>query len=801
MTEPRYLDLVRQKVVVYDGAFGTYVQALGLGPDDFGSEALEGCNELLVVTRPDVISTMHEDFFKVGVDIVETATFGAFAVPLAEYGIADRSHEINLAAARIAREVADGYGGLVAGSMGPGTKFASLGQIRFAELRDAYEEQARGLLEGGVDVLLVETQFDLLGAKAGMIGCRRAMAALGIEVPIQVQVTIELTGTMLPGTEIGAALAALDAMRPDVIGINCATGPAEMSEHLRYLGQHSRVPIACLPNAGLPSVVEGRMHYDLTPAQLAEYQTRFVRDFGVQVVGGCCGTTVEHIAALVDAVQDLTPAPRDAEHEDGATSIYSFTPFEQQLTYLSIGERTNANGSKKFREAMLEADWDTCVAMAREQEKEGAHVLDVCVDYVGRDGTADMDEIASRFATQATVPLMIDSTEPAVIETALQWIGGRAILNSVNLEDGDAPGTRLDRFLSLAREYGAAVVCTCIDEEGQARTPEWKLKAATSIHDIAVHRYGLEPGDLFFDPLALTLGTGMEESRGDGMATLEGIKLIKEHLPGVHTTLGLSNISFGLNPAARHALNSVYLHEAAQAGLDSAIVHAARITPLARIPEEQKQVCLDVIYDRRTDDYDPLQELLSMFEGVSATTVEKEDRSDWPIERVLSTRIIDGDRDGLTADLDVALSAGHTPLAIINDILLEGMKVVGDLFGKGEMQLPFVLQSAETMKAAVAYLEPMMDKVDGESTKGRIVLATVKGDVHDIGKNLVDIILTNNGYEVHNLGIKVNVSEMVDKAVEVKADAIGMSGLLVKSTLIMRENLEELNTRGLAEIP
>ncbi|MGH9273961.1 MAG: dihydropteroate synthase, partial [Acidimicrobiales bacterium] len=476
-------------------------------------------------------------------------------------------------------------------------------------------------------------------------------------------------------------------------------------------------------------------------------------------------------------------------------------PFEQQLTYLSIGERTNANGSKKFREAMLDGDWDMCVAMAREQEKEGAHVLDVCVDYVGRDGSADMDEIASRFATQATVPLMIDSTEPKVIETALQWIGGRAILNSVNLEDGDAPGTRLDRFLSLAREYGAAVVCTCIDQEGQARTPEWKLRAARSIHDIAVDRYGLEPGDLFFDPLALTLGTGMEESRGDGAATLEGIRLIKQHLPGVHTTLGLSNISFGLNPAARHVLNSVYLHEAAQAGLDSAIVHAARITPLARIPEDQKQVCLDVIYDRRTEDYDPLQVLLGMFEGVTAATVEKEDRSDWPIEKILSTRIIDGDRDGLTADLDVALAAGYSPLAIINDVLLEGMKVVGDLFGKGEMQLPFVLQSAETMKAAVAYLEPMMDKVDGESTKGRIVLATVKGDVHDIGKNLVDIILTNNGYEVHNLGIKVNVTEMVDKAVEVKADAIGMSGLLVKSTLIMRENLEELNSRGLAEIP
>ncbi|MGH9084021.1 MAG: methionine synthase, partial [Acidimicrobiales bacterium] len=801
MRSSRYLDLISERVVVYDGAFGTYVQTLDLHADDFGGESFEGCNELLTVTRPDVIAGMHDAFFQVGVDIVETASFGSFAVPLAEYGIADRSHELNVAAARIAREVADGHDGLVAGSIGPGTKFASLGQIRFAELRDAYEVQAHGLLEGGVDVLLVETQFDLLGAKAAMIGCRRAMASIGREVPIQVQVTMELTGTMLPGTEIGAALAALDALRPDVIGINCATGPAEMSEHLRYLGQHARMPIACLPNAGLPSVKDGAMHYDLTPEQLADHQRRFVTEFGVQVVGGCCGTTVEHIRTLVDAVRDLEPAPRSVEHVDGATSIYSFTPFEQELTYLSIGERTNANGSKKFREAMLDADWDTCVAMAREQEREGAHVLDVCVDYVGRDGTADMDEVASRFATQATVPLMIDSTEPQVVETALQWIGGRAILNSVNLEDGDAPGTRLDRFLSLAREYGAAVVCTCIDEEGQARTPEWKLRAAKAIHDLAVERYGLEPGDLFFDPLALTLATGIEESRGDGAATIEGIRLIKEQLPGVHTTLGLSNISFGLNAAARHVLNSVFLHECVQAGLDSAIVHAARITPLARIPDEQKQVCLDLIYDRRRDGYDPLQVLLGMFEGVSASNVEKEDRTDWPVEQRLSTRIIEGDRDGLVDDLEEALGGGLTPLGIINDVLLSGMKVVGDLFGKGEMQLPFVLQSAETMKAAVAHLEPLMDKVDGSSTKGRIVLATVKGDVHDIGKNLVDIILTNNGYEVHNLGIKVNVSEMVDKAVEVKADAIGMSGLLVKSTLIMRENLEELNSRGLSDIP
>src|SRR5215207_202269 len=711
MSRSRYLELIGQKVVTYDGAFGTYVQSLGLGPDDFGSEALEGCNELLVVTRPDVIATMHDEFFKVGVDVVETASFGSFAVPLAEYGIAERSHELNLAAARIAREVADGHGGLVAGSIGPGTKFASLGQIRFAELRDAYEVQANGLIEGGVDVLLVETQFDLLGAKAAMIGCRRAMAAAGREVPIQVQVTMELTGTMLPGTEIGAALAALDAMRPDVVGINCATGPSEMSEHLRYLGQHSRVPISCLPNAGLPSVVEGQMHYDLTPAQLAEFQSRFVRDFGVQVVGGCCGTTVEHIAALVEAVKDLTPGERSIEHEDGATSIYSFTPFEQQLTYLSIGERTNANGSKKFREAMLAGDWDQCVAMAREQEKEGAHVLDVCVDYVGRDGTADMDEIASRFATQASIPLVFDSTEPQVMEAGLQHFGGKAILNSANLEDGDGEDKRLDRVLKLAREYGAAVVCMTIDEEGQARTTDWKFRIAKRIYEMATERYGIEPTDLIFDCLTFPLSTGQDDLRRDGIETMEAIKRVKAELPGASTILGVSNVSFGLKPAARHVLNSVFLHECVEAGLDAAIVHAARIMPMHKIDDRIQDVALDLVYDRRRDGYDPLTEFMALFEGVEAGAVEQEDRSGWPVEERLKHRIIDGDRDGIEADLDDSLTT-RPALSVINDVLLDGMKVVGDLFASGDMQLPFVLQSAETMKTAVAFLEPHMEKAD-----------------------------------------------------------------------------------------
>jgi len=791
-----YLEAVRERVVIFDGATGTNLQRMELTADDFGGPQFEGCNEILVDTRPDAIAELHRSFLEVGCEVVETDSFGSLSYTLGEYGIAERTHELNVKAARIAREVADGYGAWVAGSIGPGTKFPSLGQIRFAEFRDAYEVQARGLLEGGVDLLLVETVFDLLQAKAALIACRRAMAAVGREVPLQVQVTIELTGRMLPGTEIGAALVALDALRPDVIGINCATGPTEMHEHLRHLSQHCRVPISCLPNAGLPSVVDGKMHYDLTPDQLAEHHAGFVSELGVSVIGGCCGSSPEHLKAVVERCRDLEPARRSPVHEAGAASIYTSVPFHQDTSFLVVGERTNANGSRKFRDAMLASDWDTCVAMARDQVKEGAHVLDVCVDYTGEDGVSDMDEIAVRFATAASIPLMLDSTEPQVIEAGLQWIGGKAVLNSVNLEDGDAPGTRLDRFLSLAREYGAAVVCTCIDQEGQARTADWKLRAAKAIHDLAVDRYGLEPGDLLFDALALPLSTGMEESRRDGIETIEGIRRIKAELPGVHTILGLSNVSFGLTPAARHVLNSVFLHECVEAGLDAAIVHAARIMPLSKIPERQLEVCLDLVYDRRREGYDPLQELLGLFEGVSSSTLVKEDRSGWPVEERLKQRIIDGERDGLTDELDEALAA-KPALAIVNDDLLAGMKVVGDLFGSGQMQLPFVLQSAEVMKAAVAYLEPHMEKSD-QGGKGRIVLATVKGDVHDIGKNLVDIIFTNNGYEVHNLGIKVALAEMLAKAEEVRADAIGMSGLLVKSTLIMRENLEELNRRGLA---
>ena len=803
---PGYLETVNQRVVVFDGAFGTYVQGKDLTADDFGGQHLEGCNELLAVTRPDLIAAMHEDFLKVGVDALETATFGSFGTVLTEYGIADRAYEITLAAARIARDVANSFEGdgrprYVAGSVGPGTKLPSLGHISFAELRDTYEEHARALIEGGVDLLLIETCMDLLQIKAAMQGGRRAMQAMSREVPIQVQVTMETTGRMLVGTEIGAALASLLAMKPAVIGINCATGPAEMQEHLRHLAQHSPIPISVLPNAGLPSVVDGKTHYDLTPQQLADFHRHHVQDLGITVVGGCCGTTPEHLRQVVEAVRNVTPATRTPQQEPSVTSLYSPVTLQQDNSVLYIGERTNANGSRAFRDAMLAADWDTCTKMANEQIREGAHVLDVCVDYVGRDGTLDMKEIAGRFASQASVPLVIDSTEPQVMEAALQLAGGRCILNSANLEDGEEPGRRMDRVFTLAKEYGAAVICLLIDERGQARDVEWKMQIAHRLHKIATERYGLSASDLIFDPLTFPLTTGDADLRRDGIESIEAIRRIKAEIPGALTVMGLSNVSFGINPAARQVLNSVFLDECVKAGLDAAIVHASKILPLARIKPEHVTLCRDIIFDKTSNDYNPLQLLLTAFEGVKSAKQEKPDRSGWPVRDRLRQRIIDGDREGLTTDLDEALGEGLKALEIVNDVLLDGMREVGELFGSGQMQLPFVLQSAETMKTAVSHLEPHMDKVAGSTSKGKLVLATVKGDVHDIGKNLVDIICTNNGYEVHNIGIKIPISEMIAKVQEVDADALGMSGLLVKSTLIMRDNLEELNSQGLAHIP
>ena len=800
-----FRDALADRVVIFDGAAGTTLQRAGLTEDDFGGPDLEGCNELLNVTRPDVVAGMHDEFLSIGVDVIETNTFGGFAIPLAEYGIADRAYELNRAAATIASSVAADHATVdrprwVAGSIGPGTKLPSLGQITYRELVAAYEIQARGLLDGGSDLLIIETMYDLLTLKAAVAGSRHAMKAVGRAVPIQAQVTIETTGRMLPGTEIGAALAAIEPLGVDVIGMNCATGPEEMAEHVRYLAQYARVPIAAIPNAGLPEVIDGDMHYSLSPESLAEQHARFVTELGVSVIGGCFGTTTDHLRAVVDRCRDLTPARRDLQPHQGAASTYSFVPFAQDSSFLIIGERTNANGSKRFRDAMLEEDWDSCLEVARSQVAESAHLIDVCVDYVGRNGVVDMDEMVSRFATQVPVPLVLDSTEPDVLRAGLERIGGRSVLNSANLEDGDAEGSRADQVFRLAKEHGAAVICLLIDEEGQARDVEWKMRVAHRLHDLAVNRYGLEPSDLIFDPLTFPLTTGDPDLRGDGLATMEAIRRIKEELPGVYTVLGVSNVSFGLKPAARHVLTSMFLHECVDAGLDAAIIHAGRIMPLNKIEDRHRQLCLDLIHDRGTEGYDPLTDFIEELTGVTVASARAVDYSGMSVGERLRQRIIDGNMTGLHSDLDEAIAAGTRPLDIINETLLRGMRVVGELFATGEMQLPFVLRSAETMKAAVAHLEPLMEKGDA-SDRGSLVLATVRGDVHDIGKNLVDIILTNNGFRVHNLGIKVGMAEILEAFEEHQADAIGMSGLLVKSTLVMRDNLEQLNTRNMADIP
>ncbi|MGW8486335.1 methionine synthase [Streptomyces sp. NPDC055886] len=791
------------RVVVADGAMGTMLQAQDPTLEDF--ENLEGCNEILNITRPDIVRSVHEEYFAVGVDCVETNTFGANHSAANEYEIADRIFELSESGARIAREVADEFGAKdgrqrwVLGSIGPGTKLPSLGHTTYDILRDGYQQNAEGLLAGGSDALIVETTQDLLQTKSSIIGARRAMDALGLQVPLICSLAFETTGVMLLGSEIGAALTALEPLGIDLIGLNCSTGPDEMSEHLRYLARHSRTPLMCMPNAGLPVLTKDGAHFPLGPEGLADSQEHFVRDYGLSLIGGCCGTTPEHLRAVVDRARELTPTERDPRPEPGAASLYQHIPFRQDTAYLAIGERTNANGSKKFREAMLEARWDDCVEMARDQIREGAHMLDLCVDYVGRDGVADMAELAGRFATASTLPIVLDSTELPVLRAGLEKLGGRAVLNSVNFEDGDGPESRFAQVSALAAEHGAALIALTIDEEGQARTIEHKVAIAERLIEDLTTNWGIRESDILIDTLTFTICTGQEESRGDGIATIGAIRELKKRHPDVQTTLGLSNISFGLNPAARVVLNSVFLDECVKAGLDSAIVHASKILPIARLEEEQVKVALDLIYDRRAEGYDPLQKLMELFEGVNMKSMKAgkaEELMALPLDERLQRRIIDGEKNGLEADLDEALQ--DTPaLDIVNNTLLEGMKVVGELFGSGQMQLPFVLQSAEVMKSAVAHLEPHMEKTDDDG-KGTIVLATVRGDVHDIGKNLVDIILSNNGYNVVNLGIKQPVSAILEAAEEHRADVIGMSGLLVKSTVIMKENLQELNQRKMA---
>ena len=791
-----------QRVLVADGAMGTMLQASDVSLDDFDGH--EGCNEILNVTRPDVVSAVHQGYLAAGVDCITTNTFGANLGNLGEYGLAGHIGELSEAGARLARAAASqwstpGRPRWVLGSVGPGTKLPTLGHVAFAGLRDAYQQNVAGLLRGGVDAIIIETCQDLLQAKAAVIGARRAMAAAGAALPLIAQVTIETTGAMLLGSEIGAALTALEPLGITMIGLNCATGPGEMGEHLRYLAGHARPWLCCMPNAGLPELTPEGARYPLSPAQLADAHDMFTAEFGLALVGGCCGTTPEHLSAVVDRVRGRPVRGRRPRPEPGVASLYQHVPFRQDTSFLAIGERTNANGSKAFREALTAGRYDDCVQIARAQTRDGAHLLDVCVDYVGRDGPADMAEVAGRLATAATLPLVIDSTEPEVIRTGLELLAGRAVVNSVNYEDGDGPGSRIERVMPMVVEHGAAVIALTIDEQGQARTADWKVAVATRLVGDLTGRWGMRTSDIIVDCLTFPIATGQEETRRDAVETIEAIRRVKQRYPDVQTTLGVSNVSFGLNPAARAVLNSVFLDECVRAGLDSAIVHASRIVPIARIPGDQLQAALDLVYDRRRPGYDPLARLLELFEGVDAAAVKASRAAELaglPLWERLKRRIIDGERAGLETDLDQALTE-RPALEIVNDVLLDGMKTVGELFGAGQMQLPFVLQSAEVMKLAVGHLEPHMER-SAESGKGRIVLATVKGDVHDIGKNLVDIILSNNGYDVVNIGIKQPLSAIVDAATEHGADVIGMSGLLVKSTVVMRDNLAELNTRGLA---
>lgn len=797
-----FLDLASQRVVVLDGAMGTSIHgyALDLQRDWMGHE---NCSEILTHTRPDVIGEIHNSFLEAGADAVETNTFGANKIVLTEFGIAQRTYDLNLKSAQIAREACRRFSTsdrprFVIGAMGPGTKLLSLGHTTWDVMEDSYHEQVRGLLAGGVDVLLIETVQDLLQAKCAIAAATRAMNEAGVKLPLIVQVSMDLNAgqSMLLGSDaevVAATLLPFDQV--DVLGLNCATGPTELSEHVAYFSRHWPKAISVLPNAGLPVMVDGVASFPLGAEDFARGMLRFVEEFGVNIVGGCCGTTPAHIRALAQAVADHPRKARKVSTKAQVSSLTQAVDIRQDNSYLIIAERTNTNGSRQFKRLLQSDDWDGLVSMARDEVRDGSHMLDVCVDFVGRDGVRDMHEVIGRYVRQIPVPLMIDSTNPHVMEAALKLAGGRCILNSMNLEEGEE---KLGLICTLAKRYGAAVVAGCIDEDkvsAMARTAERKLAIAQRIRELAVGRFGLRDGDILFDPLVLPISTGIVEDRRNALETIEGTRRISQELPDCHTVVGLSNVSFGLKPAARVVLNSAFLHELREAGLTAAIVHASKLLPRNRIPDEQWQAALDLIYDRRRDGFDPLTHFVSLFPDTSeGTEAAPRPAENLTIEETLRRHIIDGEKRNLTAHLDEAMRQ-YPPLDIINDILLDGMKVVGDLFGSGQMQLPFVLQSAETMKAAVAHLEPFMEKTEGQS-KGRIVLATVKGDVHDIGKNLVDIILTNNGYEVVNLGIKQPIHDILKAAAESKADAIGMSGLLVKSVAVMKENLAEMNAQG-----
>ncbi len=805
MARPHLLDALRDQVLLCDGGFGARVQAMTLDvAKDYWDK--ENCTEVLNLSRPDIVREIHRSYYEAGADMVLTNTFGGSPITLEEFELGARAFEINKLAVEIAREASEGFADgrhrWVIGDIGPGTKLPSLGHIKYDVLEAALVEQCRGLIAGGADALLTETNQDTLYIKAAVNAAKIARAAAKSDIPIFVQVTVETTGTLLVGPDIAAAAAVVHALDVPLIGLNCATGPQEMAEHVRWLSQNWPGLLSVQPNAGLPELVDGKTHYPLGAEEMATWMERFVAEDGFNLIGGCCGTSTPHIAALdamlrrrAGAVARPAPVRRKFHWVPSVASLYAATSLRQENSYFSIGERCNANGSKAWRLAQEAHDWDSCLAIGREQVGEGSNSLDICTAFVGRDEMHEMSEVITRFTASVNSPLVIDSTETPVIEQALKLHGGKPIINSINFEEGE--GAARDRMI-LAKKFGAAVIALTIDEVGMAKTAEDKLRIARRLVDFACKQHGLPQSDLMIDPLTFTIATGNEDDRKLGLWTLEGIRMIREEFPDIQIILGLSNISFGLNPAARHVLNSVFLDHAVKAGMTGAIVHVSKIKPLHKIPAEEVKVMEDLIWDRRTEGYDPLQKVLEMFAGRKAADNVAKVKAE-TVEGRLKDRIVDGDRKGLDDELADALAKGIAPLTIINDILLDGMKVVGELFGAGKMQLPFVLQSAETMKAAVAYLEPHMERVEGQE-KGVIVLGTVKGDVHDIGKNLVDIILTNNGYRVINLGIKVPLSQIVEAAVEHKAHAIGMSGLLVKSTVVMRENLEEMSRQGV-DIP
>lgn len=785
--------LLREKVLLLDGGMGTQIFARKPTVEDYGGAALEGCVDLLTERRPQWIREIHEGYFRAGADAVETNTFGSNPLVLGDFGLAEKAYALNVQAASLAREVARSFDRprFVVGSVGPGTKLITLGHVGYAELLASYRVQMDGLLEGGADAILIETCQDLGQIKVAVRAAREAMAARKRKVPLWVQATVETTGTLLVGSDIAAVLTSLEPLGIDVLGLNCATGPDEMHRHLQTLAEASPFPISCLPNAGLPENVDGQVAYPLGPGAFAAKVLHAAAEFGLAIVGGCCGTTPEHIRALAAGVAKLNAPTRSPILERGAASLYQSVSFHQEPAPLIVGERTNANGSRKFRDLLAAEDWEGMVALAREQQAEGAHLLDLCVAYVGRDEVRDMDTLLGRLVPQITLPLMLDSTEVPVLERALQRSPGRCVVNSINFEDGEG---RARQILDLCRTYGAAVVGLTIDERGMAKTREEKLTVARRLHALAVGEYGLAAGDLILDPLTFTLGSGDEEFRGAAVETLEALRLIKAELPGVRTLLGVSNVSFGLSPAARHVLNALMLYHGVKHGLDMAIFNASKVVPVAKIDPEDRQIAEDLIFNRRRAGYDPLKALMARFSDRKAAVAEAR-RADLPVLARLHRGILDGEKQAILADVDEALR-DHDPLRLINDVLLGAMKVVGERFGAGEMQLPFVLESAEAMKAAIRRIEPHLPR-EASYQKGRILLATVKGDVHDIGKNLVDIILSNNGFEVKNLGIKQPIEQILQELAAWPADAIGLSGLLVKSTVIMKENLHFMAEQGL----